>query len=104
MNCYAYLLALAKAERRRYENYHEPRKGEVYALWFHLMRMDNIVSALLAVKAKMKGTAFQIKPEMRVLDIGSGTGTGVMALTFVYARPVVQTPPTPMLEADAGVV
>ena len=68
---------LRQNELRRLSSYNKLYGGETYALWFHMMRTDNICIAMQK--------AHQIHPfseNLRVLDVGSGTGAGVMAVAY----------------------
>lgn len=72
---------LKKLSRGENVSYDLPRMGEAYALWYHMRRVSQIYEAL----EKFPQVAAPLKKgwadPWRVLDIGAGTGAGVMAMS-----------------------
>lgn len=62
-------------------NYNMPRMGEAYALWYHMLRVENIYMAL----ARAYGDDLP-SGRVRMLDLGSGTGAGAMALGHLVGQ------------------
>jgi SAM-dependent methyltransferase len=54
-----------------------PYMGEAYAIYYHMLRADNIFLALSAISS-----AHQLPARIKLLDIGSGTGSGTTAVCY----------------------
>lgn len=71
-------------------NYCLPYIGEAYVIYYHMPRADNIFLALSEI-----GKSHQFPNNIKVLDIGSGTGSGATAICYWLSsnnkQPIHQT-------------
>ncbi len=64
-------------------NYNRRRMGEAYALIYHMRHVFEVCTALAAIQKKYP---FPVWPRVKVLDVGSGTGSVPMALAYWMLR------------------
>ncbi|MFN2455823.1 MAG: class I SAM-dependent methyltransferase [Pyrinomonadaceae bacterium] len=62
-------------------DYSLPYMGEAYAIYYHMQRADNIFLALSKINESIEMPAI-----MKALDIGSGTGGGLTAISYWLQR------------------
>ena len=70
--------------------YSNPYMGVSYALKYHMQRADNIAVALHQVYTQWQRPQFT--STLSVLDIGAGTGSGVMGLSFYLSQMLSASP------------
>lgn len=58
-----------------------PFMGEAYAIYYHMQRTDNIFLALTRINKSRT-----ISSNLKVLDIGSGTGSGATAVCYFLSQ------------------
>lgn len=74
-------------------DYSMARIGEAYALQYHLHNADNIYTALSQIRLNPV-----LPANTRILDVGSGTGSGAMAIAYWIAKNCSNLPDSVSIE------
>jgi SAM-dependent methyltransferase len=72
-----FINSLSDSQKCILNSYNKHAGGEAYALWYHMMRTDNICVALDKLNH-----LYNLPNDLYVLDVGSGTGAGAMAIMY----------------------